>query len=692
MTKVGSAAKSGGDMGVVAMNSLAQSMERVGSVGDSISSSLESAFTGILGTIKETIGAVWGEVMDIAAKSDNYLDLAAYFNTSATAVQKWDSAMKAASGDMSTVTSLITRLKYSGKEKSVAEWFGISAENYTDDLAYFQAVMQQMVDSRDEMVKNGTWDTAMADIFGTKKGFDVEGVLSDWDAILNGLERFDADKGGFGLTEDQIQDMAELNLQVKTLKESWAALKRMATVELFGKLSMDITGNLQNIVDAFKEYFDAEDDAGREEALKKVRENIEKMFEAIKEAIEEGIKMLGQLADELQKSNDPTVRAFGNLLEKIVSVLEWFADENNWGTVKRGFEALIGVWAAGKIAKAVGNITSFATSVKTIMGGSKSLFGAAAGLEGTGSTAGGLVGAGMGNALWAATPLAVFVASMAPAVIQQLHNQEDWKEEQEHLEEAGEEAIQKGDVANGQFIKMAAKTTGPEKYADGTYKVGLGGLIVRPTDEQHGQLMSLQGRSGKQYAELMAALTMYGRNRTGTSTYLALQDYWKSGGEGYSTMDVTTLIEDIAYALDQYSGSRMNESDYQRTNGSGNRALPTGWTYKNGYVYNTETGEWLNPGGWGRWGTWDESTYYEWYKNQNLNWNQTHSGIPADSWNGGGEGGIRTELSAGSTAAIGTAVKGAVTGIKVVMDGVTVGHLVAPTVSQDIARETAVIP
>lgn len=687
MTKVGSAAKSSGDMGVVAMNSLAQSLERVGSVGDSISSSLENAFTGIVGTIKETIGAVWGELMDIAVKSDNYMDLAAYFNTSATAVQKWDSAMKAAGGDMSTVTSLITRLKYSGKEKSVAEWFGISAENYTNDLEYFQLVMQQMVDNREEMMRAGTWDTAMADIFGTKKGFDVEGVLSDWDAILNGLDRFDADKGGFGLTEDQIQNMADLNIQVQTLKESWTALKRMATVELFGNLAMNITGNLQNIVDAFKEYFDAEDDAGREAALGKVRDNIEKMFEAIKEAIEKGIEMLGKLADELQKSEDPAVRAFGNVLEKIVNVLEWFSDESNWDTVKRGFEALIGVWAVGKIAKAVGNITSFAASVKTIMGGGSKLFSYAEGISETGSAAGGLVsGSGLANVLWGAAPLAVFVASMAPAVIQQLHNEENWKQEQEGLENTGNELIESGDTANGAFIKLAAKTTGPEKYADGTYvRNGLGGLVVRPTDEQAEQLMGLKGRTGQQYAELMTALTLYGRNRTGDYTYQALQDFWKSGGEGFDAMTITTLIEDIAYALDQYSHSGMNESDYQKRESAGRRRLPDGWAYNEyGSIYNTETGKRLSN----NYDIWDDRTFYEWYKEQQLLWNNTHSGIPADDWSGTG-GGINAEISEASANLIGTSVKGAVSGIQVLMDGTVVGHLVAPVVSQDIAREAA---
>jgi len=353
-------------MSTVATNSLADSLGKVANAAGGISDAIENAFSGVVDRVRQTIGAVWTELLDIAARSDNYMDLAAYFGSTAEEVQKWDSAMRAAAGDMSTVTSLITRLKYSGKEKSVAEWFGISAENYTNDLEYFQAVMQQMVSYRDEMKRNGTWDTAMADIFGNKKGFDVEGILSDWGAILEGLNKFDASNGGYGLTEEQIHNMADLNTQVLMLKESWESLKRMGLVHLFGDLALNVTGNLQNIVDAFKEYFQADSDKEREAAVKKVKENIEAMFKSIAKAVTKGIAMLGEVADNLKKSDDPMVRAFGEFLDKIVGAMEWATNPDNWDTIKKGFEALIAVWAGGKILKALSNLASFVSHIKTI--------------------------------------------------------------------------------------------------------------------------------------------------------------------------------------------------------------------------------------------------------------------------------------------------------------------------------------
>lgn len=388
--------------GITAANSLADSFSKLGELGASVSSSIEGLFFGLIDNIHTAVSAIWSELMDVAAKSDNYLDLASYFGATASEVQKWDRAMKSANGSIETVTSLITKLKYSGKEKNVAEWFGVSSENYENDLEYFQAVMTQMYNMREEMKRAGTWDTAMADIFGNKKGVDVEGILSDWADITAGLSKFNAEDGGFGLSEEDIKKMGDLAVQVSTLKESWKALQEMAVVHLFGDLALNVTGNLQNIVDAFKEYFDADTDEGRAAALEKVKTNIEEMFMAISEAVTQGIAVLGEVANNLKNSEDPMVRAFGEFLEKIHDMLSWAMDPANWDTIKKGFEAIIGVWAAGKITSALGNLASFVSHIMTIRNGGK-LFGEK---DGSPTTTGGDTG-GSGGSGWGGIGAAV---------------------------------------------------------------------------------------------------------------------------------------------------------------------------------------------------------------------------------------------------------------------------------------------
>ena len=107
---------------------LAESFGKISQAAESMSGAVEKVFSGVLNTIRTAIGSVWGELMDIAGKADNYLDLAAYLGASGAEVQKWDRALTATGNSMSTLTSMIARLKYGGKADKVTEWFGISGE------------------------------------------------------------------------------------------------------------------------------------------------------------------------------------------------------------------------------------------------------------------------------------------------------------------------------------------------------------------------------------------------------------------------------------------------------------------------------------------------------------------------------------------------------------------------------------
>ena len=71
-------------------------------------------------------------------------------------------------------------------------------------------------------------------------------------------------------------------------------------------------------------------------------------------------------------------------------------------------------------------------------------------------------------------------------------------------------------------------------------------------------------------------------------------------------------------------------------------------------------------------------------------WDPSSRIIYSDAWGSGSGQKTQAEVTEASASRIGAQVRSAVSGIKVIMDGVAVGHLVAPTVSQDIARETAV--
>ena len=617
--------------GVTAANSLADSFSKLGDVGASVAGSIEGVFTSIIGTISQSVQAVWGELMDIATKSDNYLDLASYFGSTATEVQKWDSAMKSANGSLDTVTSLITKLKYSGKNKEIATWFGISDENFTNDLLYFQNVMQSMYEKRDEMVKAGTWDKAMSAIFGNKKGADVEGVLSDWDDILEGLDRFNADEGGFGLSEDQITKMGELSVQVATLKESWEKLKEMATVALTGNLALNVTGNLQNIVDAFKEYFQAEDDAGRAKAMENIKTNLVKIFEKIRDAINEGLTMLGQLSEELKNSGDPTAKLLGDVLGGIVSALEWFANPGNWDAVKRGFEALIGIWVGAKVASAVGNLASFAAHIATIQG--------ATGLGALGS----LTGGGLGSMLTGAGYLAVGIMMVAPA-IQKLFDPKTWEQsdrdkkieevEQNTPAEVIDKAVEKAGVTNQDLLKTL--------WNRATYTGGDASGLSTPGSTK-------ETEAPRTYVDGSGPLSPVARARFNATAaqQAAANDFWDVWRGG----DASAIGAAYDAMMAAFEG---NENEFSRLDE---------WLDKIMEDYNARSAE----------EGFDASSWMD----LPATWWQNPSG--ADENEDSGMMGILNGLPRN--------IASAVTGIKVIMDGQTVGDLIAPYVSQSIARD-----
>ena len=368
-----------------ATKSVADSLQNLAEVGGSIADSIEGIFSGMVSTVKSAIGEIWGDIMEIAGKANNWSDLAAFLGTDATRVQMFDRALQSTGNSFSTITSMISRLKYGGNANKVAEWFGISGENYTDDLQYIQAVLQQMNDLKPNMVKSGTWGTAMGEIFGQRKVQEIDSILSDWTDILTAMEEFDTTNGGIGLNGEELETMNELYNKVGLLQESWNAFKESVETKLFGGISLELTGNAQAIVNALNTYLNAGDDAEREQAISEIEDNILAMFEAAKKGIESGIELLDKLAEDLKGSENPTAKALGNILGGLVEALQWLT-EDNMNNVVKALEILATFWIAGKGLEMASTIASLAANIKTIetFKGFGALTGGTGGTGGTG--------------------------------------------------------------------------------------------------------------------------------------------------------------------------------------------------------------------------------------------------------------------------------------------------------------------
>lgn len=356
---------------------LAESIGKISSAAESMSSAMEQIFGSVIGTIRGAITSVWGDLMEIAGKADNYLDMAAFLGASPTEVQKWTYAMQGANNEFSTITSLVSRLKYGGKADKVTEWFGISAENFTNDLEYIQQVLQAMADNKDAMVEAGTWDDAMSEILGAKKVQEVDGILSDWDDILRGLDRFNVDNGGIGLGEEQITLMAQLNNDVATLQASWDAFKSSVETQMFGHLALDLTSNAQGALDALIAFMDADTQEERDKAIDDFKTNIEEAFRRIGEAIQAAAEALNEVGTELQGSENGYVRLLGDVLVNLSKAMEWLTDEGSLENVLNFFRQLFDLWVGAKAVSAIGRIASLVTHLTNLknLGWGKNLFG-----------------------------------------------------------------------------------------------------------------------------------------------------------------------------------------------------------------------------------------------------------------------------------------------------------------------------
>lgn len=709
------------DTAVVAAKSVADAFADIGSLGDSIASGIEGAISGVVDTVRETISQVWSQIVDLAARSNNMVDLAGYWNTSVTTIQKYAGAVEFASANLEDLTGLVTKINSLDGNK-IAELTGVSNENFEDQWEYAMAVMDAM-SKMDTKTRN---ETGFA-IFGkgATKAFDL---LNDWKTVQENLDKFDPSKGGYGLTEEEVQTMSDLYDKVNGLLASWQKLQDMATVKLFGSLALDLTGNAQAILDALLKYFNAEDDAEREAALQEMEKNIIEAFERIKKAIEDGLAVLRKLGEDMQKSNDPAIQAIGNVITGLVSALEWLTEDNMQHVVD-ALKLLAAFWLTGEGLKMAGKVASFASNIAVIQGFKGLTFGAgAAGAAGTGTAgaagaaAGGHLGifAGIRSMVSATLPVvlaeaAVIAAAVTPAVLAQMENQKNWQAQQEEELAAANRAAERGDKATADFVNRGALAKGPNRNADGSYAKDWTGLFLsmNPNDDLTNLTMGLKNRSDQQKAELYNMLMAYAPETAGSNTWELLQRKWNQND--LSGVEETELLQSVMKAMVMWSDSSEGRKAAQERDAEARRAW---WAQNESETVDLSeyTKEEMNAALQDWWDAWkmndqnpneenamEEENAFAWFQEvfgdawgdvydsvmQHLDEVEDQTGlddIPSNWWQT--QQSTYTQLTNMPKEVEGAAERGiakGMSGVGLYMDGSKVGQMVAPYVSQYMA-------
>lgn len=641
-------------MATVATKSAADAIGTLADIGGSISDAIEGIFTGMLSTVKETISDIWTDVVDLAARSNGLVDLAGFWNTDVQTVQKYGYAVQAISGSLEDLAWIVNKVNTLDSKK-IAELTGVSGENYTDRWQYAMAVMDAM-SKLDKTERNKVGE----ELFGKQqeKAYDL---LNDWTTMQKELA--EVGTKGYGLSDEELSRMSELYDRVNKLRASWQSLKDMATVQLFGKLSMDLTGNAQAIVDGFLAYFNADTDQERDEAIKAIETNITDMFERIKKAIQDGIDLIDKIAEDMKGSENPTVQAIGNIMGGLADALKWFT-KDNMENVLWSLGALATFWIAGKGLQFASTVAELATNIKAL-----SLFkglGSLGGLGGVGET----IGASAGNtflaSLRAGLPAVLGVALITSGFMWALDQRKNHKEEvrgtEEHLE------AQTGDANQ----LLADYVEAQKKMAETD--------IVNATAEE---VEALQSRIERTRAALL-------ENENGQKALDAYSDWRQENSMGNMDWELPENMKPVA-VVPAYEWEKKPEAQRAITDEQ-MAAVEAFWDVlrEKGADFTDEEWDAYEKAFQGQEELFDKIDDMMNYLMQTEdNWRGIED-LPADWWLHGanqGEGITNENLSAFNSLPnkMEKAVARAVSGIRVSIDGRTAGQILAPYVSESIA-------
>ena len=381
-------AKSDAAETVTATKSVADALGDLSDIGENVSSAIENIFKGCIDVLTAAVTDLWDLVAQSAAKANNWTDIAGYWGTDPQTIQQYARAVSASANSFDDLQSAVTKIVHGGKGKDITELLGISHVNYKNDWDYAMVVMDRI----NELNKRGkNLNNVYETVFGAKGATKVKDLVNDWDEIKKNLATFNGNKTGYGWDDKTLTTLNDLWVNINRIGEKWQAIKDNVAGGL-GDATMNLLVNVEGSLDAIAKFLNADDPAEREKALEELRENVEEFFRKVGEIIEEGIKILGEVGQELQESDDPVVRTIGNILTALKDALGWIVDHQD--DVIKAFRAIFDFWLIAKLASVVGKLNMIVLQMKAIEA-FKGLGGAAAAAETAGGlTLGGLLKAG----------------------------------------------------------------------------------------------------------------------------------------------------------------------------------------------------------------------------------------------------------------------------------------------------------
>lgn len=680
----------------VATKSVADALGQIGSAGSTVSGAIEDIFTGMIDTVRDALSEIWSMVVETATRANQWTDIAGYWNTNPQTIQQWYRATESTGkGGFTDLQNAVTKLAMGDHDK-IKELTGVSWVGDIDEWQYSMDVLSSIA-SMGHQQRN----SALGALFGEKKATKIMDLLNDWTIIQGKLSEFNGNESGYGMTDEQLESMDSLYVQIETIDQKWDALKDKVAAGL-GVASMELLVNVEGVLDGIADFMKAEDEGEKQAALEKIRTNMEAFFRKLGEIVNDCIGILNEVGQDLQKSDDPVTKAIGDILVGLTDALNWMVEHQN--EVKTAFETIFGIWLLGKLAAVAGNLGSIVMQIEAIkafkgLGAVESAAAAA--------SAGGAQGGAWASAFWAAAkvaaPALAFLYTLFGNALTEQGNDDLWDSEgnptalgaelgiSQTKEEAQAEWLQSEEGQNsiwggkGDRIEEAGIITRSQYAALNSLWGNYSGLVK--TNATQEELLEKARREFEGQEELFDEYVrkIYELRNSGqrpedlpldwfgvypeveeyedlTPTYdaadreQAVQDWWDAWrnaangddtwdeeGSAFAWMqevfgdDFGNVWDGIIAKLDEMGEKQLKMED-----------IPQSW--------------WLNGDQWSNTGSQQEGIT----SGDLANFNS----LP---------GQIQKAAKEGTAAGV--------SGIKVTMDGATVGRLVAPYVSQIIARD-----
>lgn len=348
---------------VVATKSVADALGDIADIGEGVSGAIEDIFTGMLDTVTDIAEKMWSLISETAERANGWTDTANVWGIDPQRVQQYTKALDSVGKDFSDLEGIVTKIVYGGKGKKITELLGISDVNYIGkggEWDYAMAVMKELSDLQGQ---GKNMSPIFEEIFGGKNATKAIDLVNSWESVLQGLKTFNGDESDYGLTSKEIEQMDKIWLDINRVETKFNDLKEQFAAGL-GTAAGTLLVNVEGGLDAIAKFMNAETPEEREQALEDLRKNVEEFFRKVGEILGEGVKILGEVGEELQQSDDPVVHMIGNIFTALRDALQWMVD--NQGKVKLAFEAVFGAWLLGKLGAVAGKLAEIITQIEVI--------------------------------------------------------------------------------------------------------------------------------------------------------------------------------------------------------------------------------------------------------------------------------------------------------------------------------------